>query len=123
VTDLRPTGGDAPSDDAPMLLEHLNERGYILARLRRGGDPAPRGLQFLAMNIVNQLFDLADVPVEKRQAINDEADAFVYGLLAGPVPPGLCRCEVTFHDPDCPTLDPCPIKGPHECDRASHVCD
>jgi hypothetical protein len=37
--------------------------------------------QFLAKNIVNQLFDLAEVPVEKRQDINDEADAFVYGLL------------------------------------------
>ena len=38
-------------------------------------------LQFLAMNIVNQLFDLAEVSVEKRQAINDDADAFVYRLL------------------------------------------
>lgn len=61
--------------------------------LRRGGDPAPPGcrdkalrlpspgLQFLTTNIINQLFDLAEVPVEKRQAINDEADAFVYELL------------------------------------------
>ena len=38
-------------------------------------------LKRLSMNIVNQLFDLADVPVEKRQAINDEADAFVIRLL------------------------------------------
>lgn len=38
-------------------------------------------LKRLTMNIVNQLFDLADVPVEKRQAINDEADAFVLVLL------------------------------------------
>ena len=38
-------------------------------------------LKRLAMNIVNQLFDLADVPVEKRQAINDEADAGVLRLL------------------------------------------
>lgn len=38
-------------------------------------------LKRLAMNIVNQLFDLADVPVEKRQAVNDEADAFVLRLL------------------------------------------
>lgn len=47
-----------------------------------------RTIAFLARNIVNQLFDLAEVPVEKRQAINDEADAFVYAfvyklLLAG----------------------------------------
>ena len=38
-------------------------------------------LKRLAMNIVSQLFDLADVPVEKRQAVNDEADAFVLRLL------------------------------------------
>jgi hypothetical protein len=35
----------------------------------------------LAWNIVNQLFDLAEVPVEKRQAVNDQADAFVTSLL------------------------------------------
>jgi len=35
-------------------------------------------LKRLAMNIVNQLFDLA---VEKRKAINDEADDFVLQLL------------------------------------------
>lgn len=35
----------------------------------------------LAMNIVNQLFDLAEVSVEKRQAINDKADAFVTELI------------------------------------------
>ncbi len=38
-------------------------------------------LKRLAMNIVSQLFDLADVPVEKRQAINNEADEFVLQLL------------------------------------------
>lgn len=38
-------------------------------------------LKRFAMNIVNQLFDLADVPVEKRQAINDKADSFVLRLL------------------------------------------
>lgn len=35
----------------------------------------------LAVNIVNQLFDLAEVSVEKRQAINDEADGLVLQLL------------------------------------------
>lgn len=29
------------------------------------------------MGIVNQLFDLAEVPAEKRQAINDTADKYV----------------------------------------------
>lgn len=38
-------------------------------------------LKRFAMNIVNQLFDLADVPVEKRQAINDKADEGVLRLL------------------------------------------
>lgn len=30
-----------------------------------------------AMGIVNQLFDLAEVPVEKRQEINDKADEYI----------------------------------------------
>ena len=30
-----------------------------------------------AMGIVNQLFDLAEVPVEKRQEINDKADEYM----------------------------------------------
>ena len=29
------------------------------------------------IGIVNQLFDLAEVPVEKRQAINDNADEYI----------------------------------------------
>lgn len=29
------------------------------------------------MGIVNQLFDLAEVPIEKRQAINDKADEYM----------------------------------------------
>lgn len=41
-----------------------------------------KALQHLAMNIVNQLFDLAEVPVPKRQAINDRCDEFVRGLVA-----------------------------------------
>lgn len=36
----------------------------------------------LARNIVNQLFDLADVDVSTRQRVNDRADTFVQGLLA-----------------------------------------
>jgi hypothetical protein len=35
----------------------------------------------IAMNIVNQLYDLAEVPVKKRQAINDKADEFVIKIL------------------------------------------
>ncbi len=34
-----------------------------------------------AMNIVNQIFDLLEVPVEKRQAFNDDCDLFVQGFL------------------------------------------
>jgi hypothetical protein len=33
------------------------------------------------MNIVNQLYDLAEVPVDKRQVINDKADDFVCKML------------------------------------------
>jgi hypothetical protein len=29
------------------------------------------------VGIINQLYDLAEVPVEKRQAINDEADKYL----------------------------------------------
>lgn len=35
----------------------------------------------VAYNIVNQLGDLWNVPVDVRQATNDEADEFVAGLL------------------------------------------
>ena len=34
-----------------------------------------------AMGIVNQLFDLAEVPLEKRQAINDKSDEYVIEQL------------------------------------------
>jgi hypothetical protein len=34
-----------------------------------------------ARNIVNQLFDEAEVPVTKRQAINDDCDGFVQKVL------------------------------------------
>jgi len=34
-----------------------------------------------AMMIVNQLYDLAEVPVEKRQAINDIATNYVNEIL------------------------------------------
>jgi hypothetical protein len=43
----------------------------------------PKELDFLAMNIVNQLFDLAEVPVKKRQEINDTCDEFVKKLVSG----------------------------------------
>lgn len=39
-------------------------------------------IQALAMNIVNQLFDEAEVSVEKRQAINDKCDKFVQDLVS-----------------------------------------
>ncbi len=32
------------------------------------------------------MFDIADVPVEKRQAVNDKADKFVKGLLQDSFP-------------------------------------
>jgi len=40
-----------------------------------------RNKEHIAMNIVNQLFDLAEVSVEKRQEINDKADVFVNEML------------------------------------------
>lgn len=67
-------------------------------------------LERLAMNIVNQLFDLADVPVEKRQAINDEADRFVLRLLQ--------QCSVIRSVCDCQI--PKPIDAYHPIDR--HIC-
>lgn len=35
----------------------------------------------LARNIVNQLFDIAEVPAAKRQEINDQCDQLVIRLL------------------------------------------
>lgn len=45
------------------------------------GIPEDVHLQNLAANIVNELFELAGMSVEWRQAHNDEADAFVRRLL------------------------------------------
>jgi hypothetical protein len=42
--------------------------------------------EFLAMNIVNQLFDLAEVSVTKRQEINDKAYDFVQELIESRCP-------------------------------------
>jgi len=36
----------------------------------------------LAMMIVNQILDIAEVSVEKRQKINDQADEYVYNIIA-----------------------------------------
>lgn len=41
----------------------------------------------IAMNIVNQLFDIAEVPVKKRQEINDVCDDFVITMLDKFLPP------------------------------------
>lgn len=38
-------------------------------------------IRTLSMNIVNQLFDEAEVPVEKRHTINDKCDRFVQKLI------------------------------------------
>ncbi len=35
----------------------------------------------IAMNIVNQLFDIAEVPVTKRQSINDKCTDFVHSFF------------------------------------------
>lgn len=43
--------------------------------------PAETHQHFVAVNIVNQLFDLANVPVEMRQEINDRATNFVEGVI------------------------------------------
>ena len=40
-----------------------------------------KNLHRLAMNIVNQLFDLAGTPTLKRQEINDQCDQFVYKII------------------------------------------
>lgn len=45
-------------------------------------DVAGRPTESIARNIVNQLFDLAEVPVGERQSINDKADAWVTELLS-----------------------------------------
>ena len=38
-------------------------------------------IKSVAMNIVNQILDLAETPVDKRQAINDQCDEFVSEVL------------------------------------------
>ena len=39
-------------------------------------------IEWVAKNIVNQLYDLAGVPVKKRQSVNDRADEFVIRLVS-----------------------------------------
>ncbi len=61
------------------IADHDASPGHIAGVHRiRSGDP----LHKLAMNIVNQILDTAETPVEKRQAINDRCDEFVFQCLA-----------------------------------------
>ena len=70
--------------------EHGDDRAYDLLTLSFGrlehvivmSDSDPADLQWLAHNIVNQIGDLLEAPVAKRQATNDIADAFVMKLIA-----------------------------------------
>jgi len=39
-------------------------------------------IEGVSRNVVNQLYDLAEVPVKKRQSINDTADEFVIKLIS-----------------------------------------
>lgn len=57
-----------------------NKRKIICEWLSESPVPVP-DLKFISMNIVNQLFDIAEVPVKKRQEINDTCDEFVFKLL------------------------------------------
>ena len=57
------------------------------------------------MGIVNQLFDLAEVPVEKRQSINDKADEYLqeqflrlFAVSGSAIRPPLGLIPKKFHD-------------------------
>lgn len=52
-----------------------------------------------ARQIVDHLFDLAEVSVEKRQAINDEADVYVASMLPSGLRPECLRCGFTLTEP------------------------
>lgn len=60
----------------------------------------------LSMNIVNQLFDLAEVPVEKRQQINDRCDEFVLSMIP-PVAQPVNRQKV---EEAIAIIDSCPVQ-------------
>lgn len=65
--------------------------------------PNEEAARALARNIVNQLFDEADVPAETRQSINDRCDEFVANLVvdfvvdivAASLP---CKGTLVWHD-------------------------
>lgn len=67
-------------------------------------------LEKQAIGIVAQLFDLAEVPVEKRQQINDTAyDYMIEQLrLHSVVVENACKCEDknTFNRLQCPKCKP-----------------
>lgn len=65
--------------------------------------------QFAAMNVVNQLFDLAEVPVEKRQAVNDQAGTFVQSIFRHLInnQEKYCKaCDIYYVGPKCPQYHP-----------------
>ena len=59
-----------------QMISKMIEQGAIKEKRKDAWD-----INRISINIVNQLFDLAEVPVEKRQAINDKADDFVFVML------------------------------------------
>lgn len=66
---------------------HFVKDKFLIDKIFMNGDewrphtPLENKAKAISMNIVNQLFDLAEVPVVKRQAINDRADEFVLKML------------------------------------------
>ena len=66
----------------PLRFKSIDER--IMDEIHNSEEPTIRSAEedpFAAMEIVNQLFDLAEVPVDMRQSINDRADEYVIDRL------------------------------------------
>ena len=57
------------------LIHHLGIRESLSRDIRS------EKIRAVSMSVVNQLFDLAEVPVTKRQEINDTADEFVEKMI------------------------------------------
>lgn len=83
--DLDQAYPDRAEYDLPSTV--IDRLDRLLAAHRAGPDPQPiRSAASVGYNIVNQLADLWEVPVDVRQATNDRCWTFVEQLVAAAVP-------------------------------------
>jgi len=71
---------------ATFALKLMKERDKLIEQMEKPKEGGSSDLKKLSMNIVNQILDIAETSVEKRQNINDVCDEFVFDLLSSQLP-------------------------------------